>query len=43
MKEYTKPTIVEETIILEDIIAASGNFGDPDSSDTPANFDIFDN
>ncbi len=39
MKEYQTPTIVEEELVLEDIIAASGEgtFGSTDG-DTPVDF-----
>lgn len=33
MKEYTKPTLVEEKLVLEDIIAVSySNTGDGDTN-----------
>lgn len=37
MKEYQKPTVEEETIVIEDVIAESGTFGENLAGDNPIN------
>ena len=37
MKEYQKPIVEEETIVIEDVIAASGQFGSDLAGDNPIN------